>query len=226
MLGADTRRLERMAGRGEIPCQKIGGRFRFNRAAITQWLQQTMTTMDGGNLAQVDAGMIAHRQARRDEAVVGPLLRIEAVAADLESRTKNSTLRALVALAERTGLVYDAPEIVQAVLCREQLCSTAMPGGIAIPHPQRPLPYAVAEPILVVARTCQGIVFGAPDGRLSQLFFLTVSQDDRHHVHVLARLCRILHHEPLIEQLRYAETAEEMIELIRERELQIISQSR
>ena len=101
-----------------------------------------------------------------------------------------------------------------------------MPGGIAIPHPQRPLPYAVAEPILVVARTCQGIVFGAPDGRLSQLFFLTVSQDDRHHVHVLARLCRILHHEPLIEQLRYAETAEEMIELIRERELQIISQSR
>ena len=181
--------------------------------------------MDGGNLAQVDAGMIVHRQARRDEAIVAPLLRTEAVAANLESRTKSSTIRALVALADRTGLVYDTQEILQAVLRREELCSTAMPGGIAIPHPRRPLPYAVAEPILVVARTCQGIVCGAPDGRLTRLFFLAVSQDDHHHVHVLARLCRILHHEPLIEQLEYAETAEEMVELLRERELQVISQS-
>lgn len=225
MLGVDMRQLERRAGRGEIPCQKIGGRFRFNRAEITEWLQQTMTTMDGGNLAQVDAGMIVHRQARRDEAIVAPLLRTEAVAANLESRTKSSTIRALVALADRTGLVYDAQEILQAVLRREQLCSTAMPGGIAIPHPRRPLPYAVAEPILVVARTCQGIVCGAPDGRLTQLFFLAISQDDHHHVHVLARLCRILHDEALIEQLEYAETAEEMVELLRERELQVISQS-
>jgi len=173
MLGVDMRQLERRAGRGEIPCQKIGGRFRFNRAEITEWLQQTMTTMDGGNLAQVDAGMIVHRQARRDEAIVAPLLRTEAVAANLESRTKSSTIRALVALADRTGLVYDTQEILQAVLRREQLCSTAMPGGIAIPHPHRPLPYAVAEPILVVARTCQRIVCGAPDGRLTQLFFYT-----------------------------------------------------
>jgi len=225
MLGVDMRQLERRAGRGEIPCQKIGGRFRFNRAEITEWLQQTMTTMDGGNLAQVDAGMIVHRQARRDEAIVAPLLRTEAVAANLESRTKSSTIRALVALADRTGLVYDTQEILQAVLRREQLCSTAMPGGIAIPHPHRPLPYAVAEPILVVARTCQRIVCGAPDGRLTQLFFLAISQDDRHHVHVLARLCRILHHEALIEQLEYADTAEEMVELLRERELQVISQS-
>jgi len=225
MLGADMRRLERMAGRGEIPCQKIGGQFRFNRAELTEWLQQIMTTMDGGNLAQVDAGMIVHRQARRDEAIVAPLLRTEAVAANLESRTKSSTIRALVALADRTGLVYDTREILQAVLRREELCSTAMPGGIAIPHPRRPLPYAVAEPILVVARTCQGIVCGAPDGRLTRLFFLEVSQDDHHHVHVLARLCRILHDEVLIEQLEYAETAEEMVELIRRRELQVISQS-
>ena len=55
MLGADTRRLERMAQRGDIPCQKVGGQFRFNRAEITEWLQQEMGTMSGDHLAEVDA---------------------------------------------------------------------------------------------------------------------------------------------------------------------------
>ena len=45
MMGADPRRLERMAQRGEIPCQKVGGQFRFNRAAITEWLQENSRGM-------------------------------------------------------------------------------------------------------------------------------------------------------------------------------------
>jgi len=225
MLGADARYLERMAGRGQIPCQKVRGQFRFNRAELTEWLQRNIATMDGGNLAAVDAGMTVRRQARRDEKIITPLLRGEAVTANLGSRTKSSTLRQLVSLAERMSLVYDAQALLEAVLQREELGSTAMPGGVAIPHPRGPLPYAIAEPILVVARAPHGIVFGALDGQPTRLFFLTASQDDHHHVHVLARLCRMLQDEAFVEQLEYAETAGEMADLLRERELQVISQS-
>ena len=42
LLGMDQRRAERMAQRGQIPCQKVGGQLRFNRAEITEWLQQHM----------------------------------------------------------------------------------------------------------------------------------------------------------------------------------------
>ena len=62
MLGADVRRVERMAQRGEIPCQKVGGQFRFNRAEITEWLQQRVGGMSDEHLAQVDAGMTEQRQ--------------------------------------------------------------------------------------------------------------------------------------------------------------------
>jgi PTS system nitrogen regulatory IIA component len=225
MLGADARYLERMAGRGQIPCQKVRGQFRFNRAELTQWLQQNIATMDGGNLAAVDAGMTVHRQRCGNERLVSPLLRSNAITANLGSRTKSSTLRQLVSLAERTSLVYDAEALRDAVLQREELGSTAMPGGIAIPHPHGPLPYAIAEPVLVVARAPHGIVFGAPDGRLTELFFLTASQDDRHHVHLLARLCRMLQDEAFVEQLVLAETPDEIADLLRDRELQVISQS-
>lgn len=223
MLGADVRRVERMAQRGEIPCQKIGGQYRFNRAEITEWLQQRMGDMSHEHLAEVDAGMTAHRETAEDEAIIIPLLTPEAVTTSLGSRTKNSTLRELVALAAATGRVYDERELLEAVIHREELCSTAMEGGIAIPHPRRPLPDAIAEPILVVART-QGIAFGAPDGKLTQLFFLTASQDDRHHLHILARLCRMLHDEKFVARLEEAETPGEIIELMTNRESEVLSQ--
>jgi PTS system nitrogen regulatory IIA component len=223
MLGTEVRRVERMAQRGQIPCQKIGGRFRFNRAEITEWLQQRVGGMSDEHLAQVDAGMTEQRQTPEDEMIVAPLLRIEAVTTNLGSRTKDSTLRELVALVEKTGLVLNAQELVEAVLHREELHSTAMENGIAIPHPRRPLPYAIAEPILAVARTTGGIAFGAPDGRLTDLFFLTASQDDRHHLHILARLCRMLYEEEFVASLREAATPQDMIERMKTRELEVIS---
>jgi PTS system nitrogen regulatory IIA component len=225
MLGADARRLERMAQRGEIPCQKVGAQLRFNRAEVTDWLQQNMGAMDSSHLAEVDAGITADRQTQKDEAIIAPLLRIEAITPKLGARTKNSTLRDLVALAKKTGLVYDGEALLEAILEREEMCSTAMGGGIAIPHPRHPLPYAIAEPILVVARTSQGIVFGGADGLLANLFFLTASQDDRHHVHVLARLCRMLHDGTLISQMNNALTAQEMMDLMKQQETRILLQS-
>lgn len=222
MLGADLRRVERMAQRGEIPCQKVGGQYRFNRAQITEWLQQQMGGMSHDHLAEVDAGMTAQRETSQDELIITPMLNREAVTTNLGSRTKDSTLRELVSLATATGKVYNEQELLDAVMHREELCSTAMEGGIAIPHPRRPLPDAIAEPILVVART-QGIAFGAPDGRLTRLFFLTASQDDRHHLHTLARLCRMLHDEDFVARLQEAETPAEIIELMTGRESEVVT---
>jgi mannitol/fructose-specific phosphotransferase system IIA component (Ntr-type) len=43
-----------------------------------------------------------------------------------------------------------------------------------------------------VARATGGIAFGAPDGELTRIFFLICCHTDRYHLHVLARLMRIL----------------------------------
>ena len=224
LLGSDVHRVERMAKRGEIPCRKVGGQFRFNRAEITEWLQQRMGAMSHNHLVEVDAGITSQRQTQQDEAIIAPLLRMEAVSTNLGSRTKNSTLRELVALAEKTGLVLDLQTLRDAVIHREELCSTAIERGIAIPHPRRPLPEAIAEPILVVAKTSQGIAFGAPDGRLTTLLFLTASQDDRHHLHILARLCRMLRDQDFVHDLEAAETPGAMIDLLKQRESEVIAE--
>ena len=222
ILGDDVRRVHRMADRGKIPCQKVGGEFRFHRAEITEWLQQHMTTLPSDDLAHVDAGITTQRRVRTDEAIVTPLLRVEAVAPQIGSRTKSSAVRELVTLATQTGMVYDEAALLEAVQEREQLGTTALERGIAIPHPHRPLPYTLGDSILVIGRAGRGLVFGARDGGLTDLFFLTASQDDHHHLHLLARLCRMLHDEDWVDQLREAETAKAIIELMARRERDVL----
>jgi len=222
LLGLDTRRLERMAQRGEIPTRKAAGILRFNRAEINQWLKQQMGSMAYNKLSDMDAGITAQRQADIEDSIVTPLLHPEAICLKLPARTKKSVLKELVLLAEKTQLLYDKDALLETITQREDLCSTAQQDGVAIPHPRQPQPYIMAAPILVIARVPQGIGFGAPDGQLTDLFFLTCSPDDRHHLHILARLCRILHGKNFVDNLRQAADAQDVVELIKQREQEVI----
>jgi len=223
LLGSDPRQLERQAQRGEIPCQKVGGQFRFNQAQIHDWLQQTVTTMDGERLSRMDAGITSHRRASQDDLIVTPLLQNSGIAVQLDARTKNGVLRRLVGLAQETGLVYDDAALLQAVMDREQIGSTAIAGGVAIPHPRCPQPYTIADSILVVASTGQKIIFGGPQGSATDLFCFIASQDSHHHLHLLARLCRMLQDKTFVQNMREATTVHDMKALLLERELGLLS---
>ena len=225
MLGTDVRQVERMIQRGMIPCQKISGQLRVNRAQIQQWLHREITGMETQHLADMDNGMTSSRRMAHNEVLVAPLLRNEAISVDLGAKTKSSTLRRLVALADQTGLVWDTQALLDGVWAREEVASTALTRGVAIPHPDRPLPYALAEPVLVVARSAQPLVFGAGDGGLTQLFFLTASQDGTQHLHLLARLCRMLKEDNLIEALIQASSEREMMELLIHSEATLLARS-
>ncbi len=222
MLGADLRRVERMVQRGEIPSQKVSGQTRLHRVQIQQWLHCEMGAMESGHLDDLDSGMTNARQVAPDEVLLTPLLRSEAIRTNLGAKTKSSALRRLVALADETGLVWDREALLEGVLKREEMGSTALPEGVAIPHPIRPLPYGLAEPVVVVARTEQPLVFGTDYGKTTQLFFLTACQEATQHLHVLARLCRMLRDESWIEAMLEAESPRAMLELLIQREADLI----
>jgi len=59
----------------------------------------------------------------------------------------------------------------------------------------------------VLGRTVQPIHYGAPDGRPTDLFCLLCCQDDKLHLHTLARLCLVAQKTELLSQLRAAPDA-------------------
>lgn len=226
-IGMDAREVRRLADRGKLPGNKVGGQWRFNRARVTEWLQQEMPTLDEARLIALEESMSGATPDSMDEAgpVVTDLIGVDGIDLALPARTRPSVLRRLVELADRTGLLYDAEGLLEAVEERETLCSTALPNGVAIPHPRQPMPYASAEPLICVARMSSGIAFGAPGGSLTRIFFLICCHNDRYHLHVLARLMRLLDEET-IELLLQAETREELLEGLIGKEKKVVAQKK
>lgn len=218
-VGMDAREVTKLAERGKLPAQKVGGQWRFNQARVTEWFQQEMPNLEADRLVTVERAL----GAGLDEGsmVVTDLIGVEGVEPALRANTKSSVLRQLVKLAERTGLLYDAEGMHKALEAREELCSTGLQHGVAIPHPRQPMPYVSAEPMVCIGRTTRGIGFGSPYNDLSRLFFLICCHEDRHHLRVLARLMRILTADT-IDHLMHAESREEILQIMLDKETLVV----
>ncbi len=217
-IGMDARIVRRWVERGKLPGTMVHGHWRFNRAQMLDWLQKELHSLDREHICNLERAM----SAGNDDQVLGGLLPVEAIDMNLAARSRASVLNELVGLAERTNLVYDREGLLAAVRDREELYSTALPNGVAIPHPRRPMPYATAEPLVCLARVPAGIPFGAPDGQLTDLFFFVCSHDERAHLCVLARLALMLN-SGLAAQLREADDPSTALELVIERETATIT---
>jgi len=143
-------------------------------------------------------------------AILPELIRPEYIDPAMTAKTKPSVLRDMVELAARTGCVCDSAELTESLEAREELCSTAVPGGLAFLHPRAQQPYRFEASFLVLGRTLQSIYSGAPDGQPTDLFFLLCFKEDTLHLHVLARLCLIAMKTNLLADLRAAPDAPSM----------------
>jgi len=223
-LGRDRREIEKLANRGRLPGRKISGEWQFHSADITRWLEQEMRDYSSAELRQLEQTQWSTEIS--NELPVSSILHPETVEVPLEARTKRAVLETLIEVAGRTWQVWSPSDVLGAVQQREELMSTAYPGGIAIPHPRNPLPEAYGESLLAFGRTYNGIAFGASSGGLTDLFFLVLCRDAKSHLQILARLGRIFQLPQFINQLRQTDDAAETYALICDADEQVASADR
>jgi PTS system nitrogen regulatory IIA component len=220
-LQRDVREVSKMASRGYLPGHKIGGEWRFARAEINQWIE---THLHGYSEQQLTALETAGDRSAEQEPLVSALLSLPSMAVPLDARTRDSVLRELVRLAEQSWQVYDPDAILEAIRAREELASTALESGVAIPHPRRPLAKALGEAVLAYGRTASGIPFSEPSGHLTDVFFLVCCRDERTHLQVLARLSRLLLRPGFLDALRAADSAAATWEVIATAEKELLAE--
>ena len=223
-LRVDVREVIKRASRGEIPCRKVGQGFQFRKGQIDQWVESHIHTLDQDRLRGIEKGVTAHHGVDHADLEVCPLIPPGGLAVPLPSRTRDGVVRDLVDLADRAGLVDNREELVAEIRQREELCSTALAPRVALPHPRHPLPYGIEQSFVVVGVVAAGIPYGAEDGLLTRLFFLICCKDDRTHLHVLARLARVLHANEHIERLLGTADADEFRAVLVELEQEAIRQ--
>jgi len=225
-LHLTTADVEQKVKDNEIPFEKRGDRVVFRKDAVDAWASQKILGFEGQKLAKY------HERSTRDsrkflahEAILPEMLAAGAIASAMTSKTKSSVLHDLVALADKTGQLNDTKTLQDSLEAREELCTTAVPGGFALPHPRSPEPYLFETSFIVVGRPIQEIYFGAPDNEPTDLFFLICCQDERLHLHTLARICLIALKTNVLTQLRAAPDAQTMREALVAAEGEILAGS-
>ena len=209
--------LRRIESQG-LPGRRVRGEWIFHKVEVDDWLQRTMPALPPEQLSRLEEGVVRAKRPLKEELLVSPLLLKDSIRVGMAARTKASVLRELVEIADGTGLVYDRESLAASLKEREDLGSTALGGGVAIPHPRVRQPWVLAESFLVAGVHPRGIPFGGPDGSLVDLFFMPLCVSDQEPLQVLARLVRMLQDKKFLQQLREAGDAEELLEVFRAKE--------
>jgi mannitol/fructose-specific phosphotransferase system IIA component (Ntr-type) len=151
--------------------------------------------------------------------VLSELISPATISLNLKGTDRDAVLDELVG---QIPAIANQPEarrtLLRALQEREQLHSTGIGDGVALPHARNALVGLVDRPVIVFGRHVQGIPYGAIDGAPARLFFLLVAPTVAEHLAVLARISRLLRDSQVRQALVTADSAAKVLVLIREAE--------
>lgn len=141
----------------------------------------------------------------------------EAIIPNLEATSKEAAVQAMVASLKNSGAIPAGDEegIVAAILKREELGSTGIGNGVAVPHTKHP---SVDRLVATVAISSEGVDFASLDGEAVYILFLLVSPPDRpgDHLRGLENISRHLRDQTFCNFLKQSKTVEDVVELLDE----------
>ncbi len=141
----------------------------------------------------------------------------KAILPDMKVTTKEEAIRTMVGSLVKAGsLGKDSEEaVVEAILKREELGSTGIGNGVAVPHTKHP---SVSTLMSCVALVKDGVDFASLDGEDVFILFMLVSPPDRpgDHLRGLENISKHLRNQNFCNFLRQANNAKEIQELLHE----------
>lgn len=147
--------------------------------------------------------------------MLAELLTTDRVRVPLASHSKSELLRELVALAAADADAATVAGILESVEAREHQISTAMGGGLAVPHGRT----ALVHELRLAAGIVNGVTdYESPDGDPVRVAFLVLTplEATGDHVRVLSRIARVLHRPASRDALLSARSPAEFLDVLRE----------
>jgi fructose-specific phosphotransferase system IIA component len=141
----------------------------------------------------------------------------EAIKIPLDAGNKRQALEEMVKILAKTGRVSDEKKVCDILLEREELGSTGIGQGIAIPHGKSD---AVKELAAAFAISRDGLPFDALDGEPVHLLFMLVAPEGSAGIHLkaLARISGLLKDKFFRKALLAAQTRDDVVRIIQDEE--------
>lgn len=194
-LKLSEKTLQKMIKNNEIPCTKIANQWRFSRTMIDDWLRSKMEVIPKNDLSRLI-------EKEYDYIPLSRLIDEDSIIMNLKSRHKLDVLAELAQISYDNKLITDKGHLIDKLIEREQLTSTAIGNGIALPHLRSPSNEIINEPKIVIGISREGIDYDSSDGTPTHIFFLILSDSEIVHLRILSKLSRILRDQDSILKMK------------------------
>jgi PTS system nitrogen regulatory IIA component len=194
ILGVPEGTIERWIRQGKIPVRERKGSFVFRYTDLEKWAKAhkiNLKTKQQGDLSPVELPSINLLESIKQGGVFF----------NVPGDDIGSVLREAIGRCPLPQSI-DPKELLEKLLLREQLMSTGIGKGVALPHPRHPIKDISTFPMITTCFLKHKIDFKAVDNKPVFLLFLMLSPDTRSHLHLLSRLSFILRDDSLINYLR------------------------
>ncbi len=201
--------IERWIHERNLPSIMMNRQHRFERSDLIEWAASTGT--------RVAPDLAAPWNGSSRKPGLAEALEAGGVRHGVKCSDRDSAIAAAVGLLDLPKGV-DRGFLHDMIIAREAVGSTGIGGGIAIPHPNRPIVLDVNRPSMTICFLDRPVDFKASDGIPVGILFLLISPTVQTHLHLLSRLAFAIRDEAFSGALARRAGGEEIMELIRKTE--------
>jgi len=141
------------------------------------------------------------------------LLRENLIELELEGKDKSQIVDELVNIIINSGKAKNKKALASAINARENLGSTAIGNGVAVPHAKID---GIKQTMLAFGRSAAGVDFNSLDGEKTHLFFMLISPKDDigSHLKILAKISHLIKDRFMVSLFKKAHSKKEVISMI------------
>lgn len=193
-----------------LPAYRINNQYRFNRTDLLVWASEHRVDVSPAILQ-------SNEQTSSQSATVSDALETGGIYYRVEGYDKVSVLGSVVELLRLPDRV-DRAMLLEILLAREEMGSTSIGEGLAIPHPRNPIVLNVTRPSITLCFLDKPIDFDAIDGQPVNTLFTMVSPTIHSHLHLLSRLMFCLRNPEFRKALTLQRSRQEIFDVTRQAE--------
>jgi PTS system nitrogen regulatory IIA component len=205
-IGVDEKTILGWIKNKGLPAHKQDDRYRINRVDLLEWATNQGIT--------IPPDIFISDNETCHLSTVSEALHLGGIYYDLPGDTPETALREVVSRLSLPGGL-DPEFLLQTLLAREALGSTALGNGIAIPHVRNPIVGRAGESAISLCFLRNPIDFDAVDGKPVTILFTLVTPNVKGHLHLLAKLAFLLHDHNFQELLHRPGNEDDIMTAIR-----------
>lgn len=205
-LNLPTETVRRWIRQGKIPMQYSRGEYAIRSEMLLRWADEHKLDVHG------PASLMAPAEEPDFDGIL-PAMQRGGVFYDVDGKTREAVLRSAVALIPHIG-PHDLELVYNALIEREQLASTGIGHGIALPHPRSNPGIDLALAQITTCFLARPVGFEAIDARPVSVVLVLLSRSTKQHVTMLSKLSYYLRNAAFRELLLACPVQPEIFEAI------------